>query len=105
MASDFEKNDTRNAKRTASKMRKRQLRVSNKGAVEFNKQSKADLKSGKSKTQTKVTSSGYRQAKTNSPTKPSVAVKTGVKNKMKAQGAKSMSAPTSGYGKSTKPKK
>jgi uncharacterized protein YecE (DUF72 family) len=94
---DFEKNDTRNAKRTAAKMQKRQLRVSNKGAVEFNKQSKADLKAGKSKTQTKVTSSGYRQAKTNSAKMPSVPVKTGVKNKMKAQGAKTMKSATSGY--------
>ncbi len=83
---DFEKNDVRNAKRTASKMRKRQLRVSNKGAVKFNQESKADLKSGKSKTQTKVTSSGYRQAKTNSAKKPSMPVKTGVKNKLKTQG-------------------
>lgn len=81
---DFEKNDVRNAKRTANKMRKRQLRVSNKGAVEFNKQSKADLKSGKSKTQTKVTSSGYRQAKTNS------AKKIGVANKLKTQGKPAM---------------
>jgi uncharacterized protein YecE (DUF72 family) len=83
---DFEKNDVRNAKRTASKMRKRQLRVSNRGAVEFNKSSKADLKTGKSKTQTKVTSSGYKQAKTNSAKMPSVPVKTGVKNKLKTQG-------------------
>jgi hypothetical protein len=29
----------------------------------------------------------------------------GANNKMKAQGAKAMGAPTSGYGKSTKPKK
>lgn len=35
---------------------------------------------------------------------PSVATKANAKNKMKAQGAKSMSSPTSGYGKSTKPK-
>lgn len=35
---------------------------------------------------------------------PSVASKANAKNKMKAQGAKSMSSPTSGYGKSTKPK-
>lgn len=39
-----------------------------------------------------------------SPTKPSMPVKQGVKNKMKAQGAKAMGGPTSGYGKSTKPK-
>lgn len=82
---DFEKNDVRNAKRTASKMRKRQLRVSNKGAVEFNKTNKADVKRGSSYGM-KVTSSGTRLAKTNSPRKPSMPVKTGVKNKMKAQG-------------------
>jgi hypothetical protein len=105
MASDFEKNDTRNAKRTAAKMQKRELRVSNKGAVEFNKNSKADVKAGKQARQLKVTSSTLKVVKTNSATKPSMPVKTGVKNKMKAQGAKSMSAPTSGYGKSTKPKK
>jgi hypothetical protein len=35
----------------------------------------------------------------------SSAAKTGASNKMKAQGAKAMGAPTSGYGKSTKPKK
>ena len=39
-----------------------------------------------------------------SATKPSMPVKTGAKNKMKAQGAKSMGAPTSGYGKTTKKK-
>jgi len=82
---DFEKNDTRNAKRTASKMRKRQLRVSNKGAVEFNKGNRADVKAGKS-TGMKVTSSSVRVTKTNSAKKPSMPVKTGVKNKVKAQG-------------------
>lgn len=41
---------------------------------------------------------------TNSPVKPSVASKANAKNKMKAN-PKSMSSPTSGYGKSTKPKK
>ena len=41
---------------------------------------------------------------TNSPVKPSVASKANAKNKMKAQGAKIMGSPTSGYGKSTKPK-
>ena len=81
---DFEKNDTRNAKRTASKMQKRELRVSNKGAVAFNKQSKADLKAGKSKTQVKVTSSTMRTAKTNS------AKKVGVANKLKTQGKPAM---------------
>ena len=105
MASNSEKKDFRNAKRTASKMQKGTLRLSNSAGKEFNKSSKADLKAGKSKVQVKVTSSTYKAAKTNSATKPSMPVKTGVKNKMKAQGAKSMSAPTSGYGKSTKPKK
>ena len=35
---------------------------------------------------------------------PSVASKANAKNKVKAQGAKSMSSPTSGYGKTTKRK-
>ena len=100
---DFDRNDTRNAKRTASKMQKRELRVSNKGAVQFNKSNKADVKAGKS-TGMKVTSSTVRAAKTNSAKMPSVATKANAKNKVKAQGAKSMSSPTSGYGKSTKPK-
>ena len=82
---DFEKNDVRNSKRTASKMRKRQLRVSNKGAVEFNKSNRADVKAGKS-TGMKVTSSSVRVTKTNSAKKPSMPVKTGVKNKLKTQG-------------------
>jgi len=102
-----DKMDVRNAKRTASAMSKGKLRVSNKAAVEFNKSSKAGVKAGRTGGlwAVKVTSSGYKAANTNSARQPSVAVKTGVKNKMKAQGAKSMSAPTSGYGKSTKPKK
>lgn len=86
---DFDKNDTRNAKRTASKMRKRQLRVSNKGAVEFNKGNRADVKAGKS-VGMKVTSSSTRLTKTNSARKPSMPVKTGVKNKMKTQGKPAM---------------
>jgi hypothetical protein len=97
---DFDKNDIRNAKRTASKMRKRELRISNKGAVEFNKGNKADVKAGKSSagmkvssygkevksTGMKVTSSRVKPAKTNSARKPSMPVKTGVKNKLKTQG-------------------
>ncbi len=35
---------------------------------------------------------------------PSMPTKQGAKNKMKAQGAKAMSGPTSGYGKSTRPR-
>ena len=41
---------------------------------------------------------------TNSARQPSMPVKQGAKNKMKAQGAKAMGGPTSGYGKSTRPK-
>jgi len=36
------------------------------------------------------------------PVKPSMPVKQGTKNKMKAQGAKTMSSPTSGYGRAGK---
>ena len=99
-----DKQDVRNAKRTADKMRQHTLRVSNSGATEINKLSKEQVKSGKTKTGIKATSSGMRAAKTNSARQPSVAVKTGAKNKIKAQGAKAMSAPTSGYGKTTKKK-
>ena len=102
MANNFEKNDTRNAKRTASKMLKRELRISNKGKVQFNKSNKADVKAGKS-TGVKVTSSTIRAAKTNSAKMPSVASKANAKNKMKAN-PRAMSSPTSGYGKLTKPK-
>lgn len=47
---------------------------------------------------------GESSAKTSAASKQSAASKAGAKNKMKAQGAKSMGSPTSGYGKSTKPK-
>ena len=99
-----EKLDIRNAKRTANAMSKKGLRVSNSAAKELNKTNRADVKRGSSYG-FKVTSSGAKSAKTNSPVKPSVASKANAKNKVKAQGAKSMSSPTSGYGKSTKPKK
>jgi hypothetical protein len=75
-----DKKDVRNAKRTASKIQKGTLRLSNSAAKEFNKGSKADLKAGKSNTQVKVTSSTMRVAKTNS------AKKIGVANKLKTQG-------------------
>jgi hypothetical protein len=42
-----DKMDIRNAKRSASAMKKGGLRVSNKGAVEFNKSSKAGVKAGR----------------------------------------------------------
>ena len=81
-----DKLDIRNAKRTASKLRKGQLRLSNSAAKEWNKSAKASQKAGTSKVQAKVTSSTIRLSKTNSAKMPSVAVKTGVKNKIKAQG-------------------
>lgn len=104
MASKEDKMDIRNAKRTANQMRKGGLRLSNKAAVKFNQSSKAEVKAGRPNGGLKTTSSGFKVTKTNSARKPSMPVKQGVKNKMKAQGAKSMSGPTSGYGKSTKPK-
>ena len=79
-----DKKDVRNAKRTASKMQKGKLRLTNSAEKAFNKESKADQKAGKSKTQVKVTSSTMRVAKTNS------AKKTGVANKMKTQGKPAM---------------
>ena len=53
----------------------------------------------------KLEKSGKVQAVRSAKTGAYVAKKTGVANKVKAQGAKAMGAPTSGYGKSTKPKK
>jgi hypothetical protein len=98
MASREDKTDARNAKRTAGKIRITKAKA-------FNQASKAGAKAGTNFMNMKATSSGYKLAKTNSATKPSVATKQNAKNKMKAQGAKAMGAPTSGYGKSTKPKK
>ena len=87
----------RNAKRTAEKMRKGQLRIKPGAAKAFNKEMKEQVKSGRPGAAVKVTSSGFRVANTNSPRKPSVAkvALKGAKNKMKAQGAKVNSAPTS----------
>jgi hypothetical protein len=64
-----------------------------------------DSKSARRGLVDKVSSSGYKfnSRKSVSPVKPSVPVKTGIKGKVKAQGAKSLSAPTSGYQK-TKPR-
>jgi hypothetical protein len=81
-----DKMDIRNAKRTANAMRTRGLRVSNSGAIEINKLSKTQVKSGKSKVGIKATSSGMKATKTNTATKPSMPVKQGVKNKLKTQG-------------------
>ncbi len=97
-----DKLDIRNAKRSADKMRRGELRVENSAATRLNKLSKSRVKSGKSLDGIKATSSSMKAAKTNSAKMPSVAAKAGAKNKVKAQGAKAMGAPTSGYGKTTK---
>jgi hypothetical protein len=86
MASKEDKLDIRNAKRSANQMRKGGLRVQNNAAVKFNKSSRAEVKAGRPGGALKTTSSGYKVTKTNSATKPSMPVKTGVKNKIKAQG-------------------
>lgn len=96
--------DIRNAKRSATAMKKGGLRVSSSAAKAFNKETRNANKAGKGAS-IRTTSSGFRAANSVSATKPSMPVKTGAKNKMKAQGAKAMGAPTSGYGKATKPKK
>jgi len=62
------------------------VKISNPKA--FNKVSKAGAKAGTNFMNMKATSSGYKLAKTNSATKPSMPVKNGVKNKVKAQGPK-----------------
>lgn len=97
-----DKMDIRNAKRTANAMQKRLLRVENSAAVQTNQRAKARVKAGMMEKGMKVTSSGYKTTKSNSATKPSVASKANAKNKMKAQGAKTMSSPTSGYGRAGK---
>jgi hypothetical protein len=100
-----DKEDIRNAKRSAGKnVKGQEMRFGNSFATKLNKNAKADVKSGKLTNQPKFTSSKVKVSKTNSATKPSMPVKQGVKNKVKAQGAKAMSAPTSGYGKSTRPR-
>jgi hypothetical protein len=98
-----DKLDIRNAKRSAAKLAKGELRVGASAAKAFNKETRNANKAGKG-ANIRTTSSGFKPANSVSATKPSMPVKTGVKNKMKAQGAKSMSAPTSGYGKTTKKK-
>jgi hypothetical protein len=52
----------------------------------------------------KALKNGQSQAKKPSVAKKNVNVKRGAANKMKAQGAQGMSSPTSGYGKSTRPR-
>jgi hypothetical protein len=94
----LEKKNIRNAKRNG------ELRVSNSQASTTNQRAKARVKDSMMEKGMKVTSSGYKTTKSNSATKPSMPVKNGVKAKVKAQGAKAMGAPTSGYGKTTKKK-
>jgi hypothetical protein len=81
-----DKLDIRNAKRSAAKLAKGELRVSNSQASTTNQRAKARVKSGMMEKGMKVTSSGYKTTKSNSATKPSMPVKTGVKNKLKTQG-------------------
>ena len=73
---------------------------------EVNAYRKADAKkSGYSQPKVTKGSDGFKSiGKTISATKPSVAVKTGAKNKMKAQGLKGMGGPTSGFFKNTRPR-
>ena len=97
-----DKTDVRNAKRTANAMKKGGLRVSNSQASTTNQRAKARVKDGMMEKGMNVKSSGFKTTKSNSAKMPSVASKANAKNKMKAQGAKSMGAPTSGYGKTTK---
>jgi len=65
------------------------------------KQSTTDVFKNKTSSYYPVSKKG---GNTNSPVKPSVASKANAKNKMKAQGAKSMSSPTDRYGRSTRPR-
>jgi hypothetical protein len=71
---------------------------------QVNAERKMDAKkSGYSQPKAAKGSDGFKMiGKSISAKKPSVAVKTGAKNKMKAQGAKIGSSATSGYGKTTK---
>lgn len=99
-----DKLDIRNAKRTASKMRKGELRVSASAVKQYNQTAKKALKAGKLDSAVKVTSSGFKQGnKSISAVKPSMPVKTGAKNKMKAQGAKTQSMGMQ-YSRGTRPK-
>jgi hypothetical protein len=105
-----DKEDIRNAKRTAATKAKggerqsaSQIKAWNKAQRDANKAGKGvKVRATSSSSMTK--SGGFKAANSVSATKPSVASKANAKNKMKAQGAKVMSSPTSGYGKSTKPK-
>ena len=107
MASKEEKLDIRRAKAAAKPFRKAQPFLQGLTTKEVNKARRADAKnSGFQQPKVTNTSDGKKMtSKSISATKPSMPVKTGVKNKLKAQGSKAMSAPTDRYGRSTKPKK
>jgi len=81
-----DKTDVRNAKRTASAMKKGGLRVSNSQASTTNQRAKARVKDGMMEKGMNVKSSGFKTTKSNSAKMPSVAAKQGVKNKLKTQG-------------------
>lgn len=102
MASKEDKLDIRNARRSADKLRRGELRVGASAAKAFNKETRNANKAGKGAS-IRTTSSGFKPARSVSATKPSVASKVNAKNKTKAN-PKSMSSPTSGYGRSTRPK-
>jgi hypothetical protein len=84
--------------RSITKLGRKQLMAPAGMVKGVNKVERENLKSGKTSNQMKVSTSGIRaDRKTNSPRKPSVAkvALKGAKNKMKAQGVKVNSAPTS----------
>jgi hypothetical protein len=92
-----DKTDVKNAKRTAAAMQKKSLRMDPKAVKSYNKSAKAGIKAQKDGMDSKsarrglvdkVSSSSYKfnSRKSVSPVKPSMPVKTGVKNKLKTQG-------------------
>ena len=82
----MEPSPARGGKRTASKMRKGELRLKPAAVKSFNKETKAAAKAGKPGSAVKATSSGLKAGnKSVSAVKPSVA---GAANKVKAQGSK-----------------
>ncbi len=84
-----DKMDIRNAKRSAAKLKRGELRVSASAAKAFNKTTRNANKAGKG-ANIRTTSSGFKPANSVSATKPSMPVKTGVKNKLKTQGKPAM---------------
>jgi hypothetical protein len=98
-----DKEDIRNAKRTAAARAKGGERHSASQIKAWNKAQRDANKVGRgvkvrATSSSSVTKGGsFKAANSVSARKPSMPVKTGVKNKMKAQGAKINSSPTSGY--------